>query len=72
MLLLKVSRIGLLSTNRNILAMETLIQKYKSKLLNHLLWIDENIEHMTRTEKMLFDLHLSILKDVIKDLEEMK
>ena len=52
--------------------MEPLIQKYKSKLLNHLLWIDENVEHMSHTEKMLFDLHLSVLKDVIKDLEEME
>ena len=52
--------------------METLIQKYKSKLLNHLLWIDENVEHMSHIEKMLFDLHLSVLKDIIKDLEEMK
>ena len=49
-----------------------IIQKYKSKLLNHLLWIDENVEHMSHTEKMLFDLHLSVLKDIIKDLEEMK
>ena len=51
--------------------MEALIQKYKSKLLNHLLWIDENVEHMTHTEKMLFDLHLSVLKDIIKDLEDL-
>ena len=51
--------------------METLIKKYKSKLLTHLLWIDENVEHMTRIEKMLFDLHLSVLKDVIKDLEDL-
>lgn len=50
--------------------METLIKKYKSKLLSHLLWIDENVENMTHTEKMLFDLHLDILKDIIKDLEE--
>ena len=52
--------------------MKTIIQKYKSKLLNHLLWVDENIDHMSHTEKMLFDLHLSVLKDIIKDLEEMK
>ena len=52
--------------------MKPLIQKYKSKLLNHLLWVDENVEYMTRTEKMLFDLHLSVLKDIIKDLEEIK
>lgn len=51
--------------------METLIKKYKSKLLTHLLWIDENVEYMTRIEKMLFDLHLSVLKDVIKDLEDL-
>ena len=52
--------------------MEALIKKYKSKLLNHLLWIDENIEYMSHTEKMLFDLHLSVLKDIIKDMEELK
>lgn len=52
--------------------METLIKKYKSKLLNHLLWESENEELLEPRERMLFNLHLDCLKEFIKDLEEIK
>ena len=47
-----------------------LLQKYKSKMLTHLLWETENEELLEPRELMLFKLHLSTLKEIIKDLEE--
>lgn len=52
--------------------MEELIKKYKDKLIIHLDWENENEEYLNKTELMLFRLHLDVLKEIIKDLEEMK
>jgi len=46
-------------TNKIEVREDSLLQKYKSKLLSHLLWEAENEELLERTELMLFKLHLS-------------
>jgi len=50
---------------------EELIQKYKNKLLTHLYWETENEEIMNCTEKLMFDMHISLYKEIIKDLEDL-
>ncbi len=58
-------------TNKQEVEDSKLIQKYKNKLLTHLYWETENDEIMNRTEKLMFDMHISLIKEVIKDLEDL-
>ena len=59
-------------TNKIEVSEIALIQKYKSKLLTHLLWETDEQKCLSSKEKMLFDAHLLCLKEIIKDLEEIK
>ena len=47
-----------------------LLEKYSEKLTAHMFYESENPEQMSSNEFVLYDLHTSVLKEIISDLEK--
>ena len=47
-----------------------LLEKYSEKLTAHMFYEAENTDQMSSNEFVLYDLHTSVLKEIISDLEK--